>query len=199
MKGRDAIFYARHPVVAAHRVWRASYERRHPDHPWLAPGAIRFCERTLHAGMTGLEWGSGRSTTWFAQRIKHLTSVEHVPEWHARVAERVRAAALTNVDLRLIDMPSDPAELEALYWQGSAYVRVAEEFEDNSLDFVVVDGLFRQECIGRAVPKIASGGYLLVDDTKTLARLEDWGVPAGWPIAYRSRMPVAETTIWRKP
>jgi hypothetical protein len=46
----------------------------HPDVPWLTRQAVEILEDWLKPGYVGLEWGSGRSTLWFARRVSHLTS-----------------------------------------------------------------------------------------------------------------------------
>ena len=53
------------------------YERRHPDLPWLTREAVDFLASWLQPSDHGLEWGSGRSTVWLAQRVSRLVSIEH--------------------------------------------------------------------------------------------------------------------------
>lgn len=165
----------------------------------MAPGAVRFCERHLRADMVALEWGSGRSTPWFARRVGSLVGVEHDPTWHERVARRLREAGLGNVDLRLVSIDPDPERAQSDYWRNPPYVRVADEFADESLDFVSVDGVYRQACVAVILPKLKPGGLLLVDDTRWLPRLEDWLVPPDWPVVHDGRGFGSGTTIWRKP
>ena len=59
------------------------YERANPGQPWLTPDMIKILDSWLCPADVGLEFGSGRSTSWFAARVKHLTSVEHNPEWYS--------------------------------------------------------------------------------------------------------------------
>jgi hypothetical protein len=77
-------------------------------------------------------------------------------------------------------------------------VKVVEEFDDESIDFVVVDGHYRQACILEALKKIKSGGFLLVDNTNWMP-LKEWGVPCDWSIVHQSSNVMTETTIWKKP
>jgi hypothetical protein len=191
-------FYVRHPLVLVARVWSGLYHRRHKGMPWLAPGAIAFCEQTLTKDMAGLEWGSGRSTAWFGRRLGSLTSVEHDPAWFEIVSSLV--AGMGNVTLLHVPLDEHPVEPPVAHrgW-GSAYVRVAERFAGESLDFVVVDGAYRMACILAAAPKLKPGGLLLVDDTRSVPSLSDWPVPPDWPLAYQSKTLVTQTTIWRKP
>lgn len=187
------------PAVLLHQIWRRSYVLRHPDHPWLDPGAISFLGRHLSPSMRGLEWGSGRSTSWIAGRIGHLTSVEHDLFWYRRVLSKLKQAGIDNVDLRFIPYLEQDASGTEDYWGPNPYVAVVETFEPESLDVVLVDGLFRQNCAARVLSKISRGGFLIIDNYRLLPRLTDWGVPLGWPLVYSGRRRFRDTAVWRRP
>ena len=72
------------------------------------------------------------------------------------------------------------------------------ELADASVDFVVIDGHYRQACVLAALPKIKPGGRLLIDNSNWLSTL-DWGVPSSWPLVHRSSNVMAETSIWERP
>jgi hypothetical protein len=72
-------YYARNPTTALRRVGSKLYELTHPDEPWMAQGAIHFCEASLTPEMAGFQWGGG--TARFAQRLGSLTSIEHESGW----------------------------------------------------------------------------------------------------------------------
>ncbi len=76
-------------------------QRKNPDHPWLTKQANSILSTLLKQTDEGLEWGSGRSTFWLAQRIKHLTSVEHDKEWYEAVSSKLKAANISNVNYLL--------------------------------------------------------------------------------------------------
>jgi predicted O-methyltransferase YrrM len=142
------------PVYVRDRLARARYERRHPEAPWLTRQANAFLESFLRPTHVGLEWGSGRSTLWLARRIGALTSVEDGEDWYAEIERRLGAAGIANVRYRLCP----PGRGDA------AYVEVADEFDDASLDFALVDGSFRCLCANRALAKLRPGGVLVVDN-----------------------------------
>jgi hypothetical protein len=96
--------YARHPTIGLRRVGYKLYELTHPDEPWIAQGAIRFCEASLTREMAGFEWGSGRSTAWFAQRLGSLTSIEHDTGWFKIVQEKLKRRSIHNVTYRLVPL-----------------------------------------------------------------------------------------------
>ena len=199
MKLRDLPGHLADPVRAVRLAAYKVYTLRHPDEPWLAQGAVRFCDEHLNRAGAGLEWGSGRSTAWFGRRLGSLLSIEYDEGWQAEVARRLKAQGLDRVECRYVPLDHGRDEpTPARYEVTPRYVRVAEEFADGTLDFVVVDGHYRQACIAAALPKLRGGGLLLVDNTDRMPPAE-WGVPADWPVAHRSRNVMTETTIWRKP
>ncbi len=71
--------------------------KRHPDAPWMSPQAVAWLDAFLRPSDIGLEFGSGRSTVWFARRAAALTSVEHKQDWHKSVSARIRELKLTHV------------------------------------------------------------------------------------------------------
>lgn len=187
------------PLYLVGRLQNWIYEKRHPDHPWLAPDAIAWLEQNLHPDMRGWESGSGRSTLWFAKRLAHLTSIESDAAWFAQVTRMVADSGLTHVDLRHIPLDHPEADTyrpdyDPLPRNPSAIL--AEP--DASLDFVVVDGWYRPVCARAALPKLKPGGLLLIDNT-------DWDdpphihVPTDWPLVHESRNVLTQTSIWKKP
>ena len=140
------------PRYIYNRVTLAVYEKQHPDHPWLTRSAISILSTYLRKSDVGLEWGSGRSTAWFAEKIKHLVSVEDNPEWYERVKEKLYNLKLNNTEYLLAT-------------DREAYIGVADKFQDNSLDFVLVDGRdYRSTCAVKAVSKIRPAGVIVLDN-----------------------------------
>ncbi len=174
------------------------YESRHPNEPWIAQGAVHFCDLNLSTDHAGLEWGSGRSTLWFAQRLKTLTSVEHDEAWFNRVSNQIATGNVKNVSYLFRPLHHDASVTIPFHERlATPYVNVTEGFEEESLDFVAVDGHYREACIVKAIPKLRSGGLLLLDNSNWLP-LQDWGIPASWELVHQSENVMTQTTIWRK-
>jgi hypothetical protein len=185
------------PVYLARRAAYELHVRRHPDEPWLTPSAIAFLDRELPRDGLGLEWGSGRSTAWFGRRLSRLVSIEMDAEWFESV--RAKVAGIPGVDLRHVRLDHPREEpTRRCYEQLPRYVSVIDEFPDGSLDFVLVDGHYRQACVLAALSKLRPGGLLAIDNTDWLPD-DDWGIPAAWPLVHRSANVVTVTTVWRKP
>ena len=67
-----------------------------------------------------------------------------------------------------------------------------------TFDFVIIDGAYRMACVVAAMPKIKSGGYLLIDNSNWM-ELDRWGVPPNWKMVHSSVGFEGTTTLWQKP
>ena len=192
-------YWIRRPRMAFRRLLYWRWERRNPDKPWLTPGAVAFLESHLAPPMVGLEFGSGRSTPWFAARLGHLTSIEHHAGWAATVRTRLADLGRTNVDHRLIPLDHTETEPEReSYDPLPEYVAAVAGFVDRSLEFIAVDGHYRTQCIRFALEKLKPGGLLLVDDAN-LWPGDAPPVPADWPVVSRTSNGLKITAVWRRP
>ena len=138
----------------------------------IVANAVIILDHWLRPTDRGLEWGSGRSTTWLAARVGHLVTVEHDPAWHARVRGRLEARGLAaKVDYRLIAAPGDQMAEPPEH----PYAAVADALPDGSLDFALIDGQMRLRCAQKALAKLRPGGLLVLDGANRYLpnRLED--------------------------
>lgn len=177
----------RTPRYVYHRTRQLLYERSHPQDPWLTPEAIRLLSSMLRPTDRGVEYGSGRSTAWFAARVAELTSVEHDPAWYATVSARLKALGLGNVDY-ILEPQDQPDELG----DTSSYARTAQGFADASVDFVLIDGQYRDHTARLMMPKIKPGGLLIIDNV-------NWFLPsATLAPASRSLADGPRGPVWRQ-
>ena len=151
-------------------------EHAHPNDPWITPESIRLLTSMLRPSDRGAEFGSGRSTIWFAERVGHLTSVEHNKDWYAKVSGKLKDRRLTNVEYYL-EPRDQPKELG----DKSAYTRKALTFADSSVDFALIDGLYREYATRFIMPKIKPGGLVVIDNV-------NWYLPSHTRSPY-SRTP----------
>ena len=76
-------------------------ERVHPSHPWLTKQAVEFLSHSLRSDDWGAEFGSGRSTLWFARRLRHLVSIESDSLWNENISRLLDSERLSDkVDYR---------------------------------------------------------------------------------------------------
>lgn len=165
----------RTPRYVYNRTRQLRYERAHPGDPWLTPAAIGLLGTLLRPADRGAEFGSGRSTLWFAARVAALTSVEHNARWHEAISAKLKDSGLGNVDYILA-----PEDQPMEHGGKSAYARTALAFPDASLDFALVDGHYRDYSAKFIMPKLKPGGLLVIDNVN-------------WYLPCRSKAPNSRT------
>jgi hypothetical protein len=99
----------------------------------------------------------------------------------------------------------------------SPYVRVCDRFAEGSVGFALVDGHLRDYCATAVVPKMATGGLLVVDNVNLYVDWEtrapnsrfgkghataEWGrfveMVKGWRVIWTSNG-VWDTAMWIRP
>jgi predicted O-methyltransferase YrrM len=189
------------------------------ESPWMTFGAIARLERHLRASRESarvFEWGSGGSTIFFARRAAEVVAVENDGPW----AEKVRAALaerkLTHATVVFYagepEPGGDPADPEhfasaSAHHKGEtfrAYARHIENFPDGHFDVVVVDGRARPACLRLAIPKVKSGGLLVLDNSEREWYGRARALVSSWQKKeYAGPGPYCahfwRTTIWQRP
>ena len=146
------------PKFIFSRLKQKLYEKKHPDSPWMTPESIKLMDQLINPNDIGLEYGSGRSTFWFAKRCKHLTSVEHNEKWFGIVNKKISMLKNLNVDYSLQGLNDDPLK--------STYFKTINNFDNESLDFIIVDGKYRDILSLKAIEKLKKGGLLILDNAE---------------------------------
>lgn len=186
------------PRYIVDRCREAADHKLRPRDPWLTRESIGLLERLLRPTDTMIEFGSGRSTLWFAGRVSQMISIEHNVEWHKRVGQMLVDRNASNVDLR--HYPRDAPESENA--GNTSYVRVLEEFSDNSVDVVLVDGVYRNHCALGSIPKLKAGGLLILDNANWVlpsdSRSPTSRLVADGPAGSTWSRVSAETSGWRR-
>jgi len=132
-------------------------QRLKPADPWLTRDSILLIDQLLRPTDVGCEFGSGRSTRWFASRLSQLTSIEHNGVWHAQVSGQLADCANVDYHLRECDGIDDDGN-------HGMYIAPLETVQDGSIDFCLVDGVYRDWCALLSIAKLRSGGLLVVDN-----------------------------------
>jgi hypothetical protein len=122
--------------------------------PWLAFPAIEYLE-PLISGKRIFEFGSGMSTLWFARTCRQIISAESDPEWCQIIRRQSRG--MSNV--QVMHVPSQEEYVGALAAAGGKF------------DLILVDGLYRSQCLDQVEPHLEPGGLLVVDDTDAIPEL----------------------------
>ena len=153
---RSFAHWNRHYI--ADRVRVMIYEYRSPKSPWLTRSMAEILESWLRPSDVGVEYGSGRSTVWFAYRVAHLISIEHDRVWYAKVRKLLQEGGVQDrVSYRLL-------EDEGQYKAASECIEIANTAGIRGLDFALIDGMARDHCALATLNQVKPGGILIVDN-----------------------------------
>jgi len=177
------------PGYLRHRIAALLRARLRPQDPSLTPQAVRQLRSMLRAEHVGVEWGSGNTTRWLAERTRHLTSFETDTSYYEQVGAALRASRIGNVDYRLI--PHDfTGETDEQEMHRNPFVRAAYDFADESLDYALVDSAPRGCLCYGVAPKLRRGGLLILDNA-------NWYLPP--PADVRPRAPGSVAEVFGAP
>lgn len=123
---------------------------RLPSRPWISYDGQSTIDRFLSKAKHVLEFGSGMSTRWYAERAGSVLSLEDNLDWFVRIHSDL--ATLGNVAHIYCESTEEYLAL------GGAAGRA--EF-----DLIMIDGTARHMCLQVALGRLASGGMLYLDNS----------------------------------
>jgi len=169
------------------------YRRLYPNTPFYTPQAIRSLQRLLSAHSRVFEWGSGISTQWYASRVGELVSVEHDPVWYERSRSALDSGGMAHARLLFSPVHLDPTYDWQHVWPyydrlGHAprkpefkdYMAQIDHFPEEYFQVIAIDGRERVGCLLHALPHLAKGGCVILDDShrpkyaEFFSLLRDW-------------------------
>lgn len=172
------------------RQTRRPVDREGRPLPWITYPAIAFLDGRVKPDFTVFEFGSGNSTLWWAERVSHVTCVEHDPEWAEEIASKVP----DNVDFNHVALEPD-----------GDYCRFAAA-SGRQYHVIVIDGRDRVNCALRSVEHLRDDGVFVWDNTERrryevgLRRLREMGFRQ---IGFRGPLPIVnwecETSVLYRP
>jgi len=159
--------------------------------PWLTDQAINFIEHLcqIKPNLKILEFGSGGSTIWFAQRTNNLVSIEHNPKWYNLVTQVLETLNLNLLVTRKLLNPP-------------AYYQICAEFADNYFDLILIDAIERINCTAQAVRILKPGGVLMLDNCERpqylpiYEKLANWELIKSTQIITQNNQEITHYTDW---
>ena len=136
--------------------------------PWWSRDIVYVISKLLNKNMKVLEYGSGTSTLWMSLFSKHILSMEGNKGWVDGLKNISNSLSIKNIDVfyerfgRRYVEPSYAGifdnNIGNLIWNN--------DIESHKIDFIVIDGRLRKNCIEFALKYIKShGGILLLDNS----------------------------------
>lgn len=155
------------------------YKLKNKNTPWLAQESIEFLKQRLNKKMKGLEYGSGFSTTFLAERSESIVSIEHNKEWFDLINNMLKERKIDNIQY-IFSGENDPCEksMEEIMKNAgvtgkypikenyASYINQVNQFEDNYFDYVIIDGRARVETFLASYPKLKKGGFIILDNAE---------------------------------
>lgn len=145
--------------------------------PWLTFDAVPMIEGFVRPGMNIFEYGSGSSTLWWSKLGANVISIEHDEHWFNVLNHYILPT--DNIQLQLVQAdavaqnmsaaPDDPYGYRTRHHgfenaTFKAYASSIDGYPDSHFHVILVDGQARPSCIRHAIPKLRSGGLLIVDN-----------------------------------
>jgi len=149
--------------------------------PWLNFLALEFLTKNIRSEYRVFEYGGGGSTLFFCKYVARVATVEDHKDWFKTLTDTVRAKGYHNwtgffVSPESIIDPSPRSHRNPADFKSSVkglenmsfekYARAIEQYPEKYFDVVLVDGRARPSCIVQAIPRLKSGGLLVVDNTE---------------------------------
>ena len=119
--------------------------------PWLTYPFLHFLQSKSLSDVRMVEFGSGASTAWFAERVKHIHSIEHVKPWFQKVKTMLTAYQNTTQHL-----------IEDLH----QYPKACQELGIRDIDLLLVDGRERVSCIKHSLDHLSERGVVVLDNAQ---------------------------------
>ena len=132
-----------------------------PARPWLSDEAITLFESLLQPNFFVLEFGSGGSTLWLAERVSYVRSYETNIKWLQGMMERIP----DHVEMRYRAVPDEREKYNLLFIDGeplefrAAWITEAHELVHPG-GYVVLDNANRPE-LEQFVSRLAGRARLL--------------------------------------
>lgn len=131
------------------RVGLFIWEKSHPGLPWLTRDSIKIIEGLIFKSDKMIEFGSGRSTRYFSNRVNKLTSIETDIKWYEKVSNQIVVS--NQVELILLETQEE-------------FMSEINSLENHTIDIALIDGAYRDLCANSILNKIKNGGIIIIDN-----------------------------------
>lgn len=115
--------------------------------PWFTYPALYLLRERVKPEWRVLEFGAGMGTLWWSRHVREAVAIEHDAVWASHVANKCSA--------QLLRVPANSS---------GAYIQSA--LGTGLYSVVIVDGIFRNECLAIAPNLLCDDGVIVLDDAQ---------------------------------
>ena len=142
------------------------------EYPCMDDREIKFIESFLSKDKDFLEFGSGGSTFYFADKVKNLISIEHDEYWCSQMTQKLNEKQVKNAEI-LFAAPTSQWVSSEFPWnfrsvEFNSYIKAPEyirrNFPDFKFDVVLLDGRARVECAKFIYPYLTDDAVVIMHD-----------------------------------
>ena len=137
----------RFPLIIFQAILKKLF-KYYPKAPIIPFGARQALAQILNKNMHLVEFGSGQSTLWYANRCKEVITHETDKAWFEKVSKSLTDAGCENVEI--------------IWWDGKSFT---ESIKSPPPDLIVVDGINRVICIEYAIEVAAAHTWIYLDNS----------------------------------
>ncbi|WP_376705446.1 class I SAM-dependent methyltransferase [Mesorhizobium sp. ISC25] len=122
-----------------------------PAVPWWPVSVIPIIGEFLKAKPRDvIEFGSGSSTIWLAERAKAVNSIEDSKKWAETTNKRLKERSVFNATVR----HAENSDYYDLGW-----------ISQQSFDLAIIDGSWRWRCVESVLPLMKPGSLIYLDNS----------------------------------
>lgn len=134
--------------------------------PWISYDAQAVIDAHLTKASRVLEFGSGMSTVWYAERAGDVVSTEDYEPWFDQVNAIIAARSIANIHYKFARNADE-------------YTSFTDEERGDGFDLIMVDGSVRDLCIRRSLDLLRPRGMLYLDNSDMGSLGATGDIPAG--------------------
>ena len=148
-KGNLASFneIVRLPIIIFQAIAKKLFDY-YPSSPCIVYGAQKALKLIIKTNMRVVEFGSGQSTLWYAQRCKEILSHETTDKWFLKIKKQLLDANCTNAEL--------------IKWDGKTII---EKIKNPPPDLIIIDGIRRDICVEYAIKVATNSTWIYLDNS----------------------------------
>lgn len=138
--------------------------------PWIVHRAFLELQKYLKPQMHVLEFGSGGSTLYLADKVASIYSIEHDEKWYHLIHKQLEAyPKITHVLVPPVkkEGKEEYKSVHGLFSEGldfENYAHAADHLPEESFDLLIIDGRVRPQCLKNSISKLKRGGMLIFDN-----------------------------------